>query len=224
MNRLTWAVAGLIAGLGSQALAQPSGRETQAQFVARCQRETIAENPAARRWAGESCKETWGRATAAGPAADGLIALATARTSGPLGPAQFRAAMPTVRWSAKQGAGALGALSVTIDQKAGTVSFGWSAVGEPSPFDVPQALKARGVALARIACQSFGPSEVTTVYRMTVVGQAPLGLSIYDRTAPTASANSTYDVSLDIARPAPTLAALRAKAPNDGWAATCDAG
>lgn len=204
-------------------------RETQAQFMARCQRELIAENPQARQWAGDTCKESWTQAAAAGPAADGLVALATAQTAGPLDMAKIKAALPAVRWSAKPGpggnaTGALGKLTTVIDMKAGSVSFDWAAVGEPTPFDIPQALKARGVALTQIACQGYGVSEFTLVYRMTVAGQTPMGLTVYNRGAPTASASSFYNAVLDVNRPPPTLAGLKAKAPNDGWAATCDAG
>lgn len=199
--------------------AASGGVESEAAFLARCQQELIAENSKARQWAADSCKESWGKVTAAGPAADALIALAIARKAGPLAVAQIKAATPGVRWSATTGV--LGKLSAAIDAKAGAVAFEWSAKGETSPFDVPQALRTRGVLLAQIACQSLGLSEVTTVYRMTAPGQPPLGLTIYDRTAPTGSAISFYTASLDVARPAPTLAALRAKDPDDGWAASC---
>ncbi|MBU1374336.1 MAG: hypothetical protein KKE02_21690 [Alphaproteobacteria bacterium] len=202
-------------------------RETEAQFMVRCQREMIAKNPQARKWAADSCKEGWGMAAAAGPLADALIAVATARTAGPLSLAQIKAATPGVRWSAKpgpggNGVGALGKFDAAIDMKAGSISFGWSAIGEPPPYDVAEALRVRGVALTLVACQSFGISEQTRIYRMTAAGQTPAALTVANRAAPSASASSFYSAALDVARPPQTLAAIRAKAPNDDWTAVCE--
>ena len=202
-------------------------RESQADFLARCQREMIAKNPQARQWAADSCKESWGMAVAAGPLADTLVAVVAARTAGPLGVPQIKAATPAVRWSARPGpggnaTGTLGKFDAVIDPKAGEISFGWQAVGEPSPYDVAQALKARGVALTQIACQSFGLSEQTRIFRITAPGQTPAGLTVASRQAPTASASSFYSAALDVTRLPPTLAAVRAKAPNDGWTAVCE--
>lgn len=202
-------------------------RDTQADFMARCQREMIAREPAARKWAADSCKDRWTAVAASGPAADVLLAVAAARGAGPPGLAQIKAATPAVRWSAKpgpggNGVGSLGKFDAVIDVKAGSVSFGWQAVGEPPPYDIAEALKVRGVTLTQIACQSFGISEWTRIYRMTAPGQTPAALTIASRTAPSASASSFYSAALDMARPPPTLAALRAKAPNDDWTAACE--
>lgn len=204
----------------------PRAGETQAAFGARCQREMIAAEPKSRAWAADSCQQTWARATAAGPAADLLIALAKARSAGALGVPQIKAATQNIRWSAKPGAaglqsGALGRLEAILDPKEGTVSLGWSATGQMSPYDVPGALAVRGVALSQIGCQNYGQSEVTRVYRMTVEGAPPLALTVYDRSAPTANAFSFYNSALDVVRPPPTLAALRARAPGDNWSQRC---
>lgn len=203
-------------------------RETQADYLARCQREMIAADPNSRKWAADTCKEQWGVIAASGPAAEALIAVASARAAGPLTPPQVKAALPAVRWSAKPGpggnvTGALGKLEAVIDAKAGEIGFNWAAVGQPVAFDVYEALKVRGVALTLVACQAFGLSEQTQIYRMAVPGQAPAGLTIARREAPTASATSYYGASLDFVRPPPTLSAIRAKAPQDGWQATCAA-
>lgn len=209
------------------ATARAGAGETQADYLARCQREMIAADPNSRRWAADTCKEQWGVIAASGPAAEALIAVAAARTSGPLTPAQVKAALPAVRWSAKAGpggntTGTLGKLEAVIDAKAGEVGFNWMAVGEPVAFDVYEALKVRGVSLTLVACQAFGLSEQTRIYRMTVAGQAPAGLTIARREAPTAAATSYYGASLDFVRPPATLPAIRARAPQDGWQATCD--
>lgn len=220
----------------AQAAAPPPGpstaaamavRETQADFMARCQRELIAQDPKARQWADETCKYSWDQLAAAGPAADALIALATARTAAPLGLAQIKAATPAVRWQTQpgptgNGVGTLGRFTAVIDMKAGTTSFNWSANGQPVPFDLPAALKARGVGLSQIACWNLGLSEVTRVYRLTAPGKPPSALTVYSREAPTASANSSYGAILDLTRPPPTLAALRAKSPEDDWQLVCD--
>lgn len=201
-------------------------RETQAAFLARCQRETIAENPESRRWAADACRETWTRVTASGPAADVLMSLARARAAGPLNMGQIQAATAPIRWASRaQGGiaqGSLGRLGAGIDMRAGTLSLDWSEVGGLIPYDIPQALKVRGVVLTQVACQAVGAGERTRVYRMTGPGQAPVGLTIYEREAPTANANSTYGATVDVVRPPPTLAALRARGPDEGWAATCN--
>ncbi len=212
----------------SSAVTTPAPQpEAQGDFIARCQRELIAADPKARQWAAETCKYSWDQLAAAGPAADTVIALATARTATPLNLAQIKAATPAVRWQAQPGpagtsVGALGRFAAVIDMKAGTASFNWSANGQPVPFDLPAALKSRGVGLSQIACWNLGLSEVTRVYRLTVSGRPPTALTVYSREAPTASASSSYNAVLEMTRPPPTLAALRAKSPDDDWQLVCD--
>lgn len=106
--------------------------------------------------------------------------------------------------------------------RAGAVSLDWSEVGGLIPYDIPQALKVRGVVLTQVACQAFGVGERTRVYRMTGPGQAPVGLTVYERSAPTANANSSYGATIELARPPPTLASLRARDRDGGWEPACN--
>jgi hypothetical protein len=57
---------------------------------------------------------------------------------------------------------------------------------------------------------------------MTGPGLAPMGLTVYERSAPTANANANYGATLDMVRPPPTLASLKAREPDAGWGAGCD--
>lgn len=205
---------------------RPRAGETLATFGARCEREMIAADPRSRTWAGDSCQQTWKMSAAAGPAADALVALAKARSAGSLGVPQIKAAAQGVRWLPAPRpngvlTGVLGKLEALLDTKAGTVSLGWSATGQMTPYDVPGALAIRGAALSQVGCQNYGQSEVTRVYRMSVDGGPPLALTVFERTAPTANAMSFYSASLDVMRPPPSLAALRARAPDDNWSQAC---
>ena|GEM_PF-429079 len=200
--------------------------ETQAAFLARCRKETLAANPSAARWVDGECKETWGRAQASGPLVDAVLALIPEAGTPPRDVAAVRARLASVRWAPRAASGLatgkLGVLDVSVDGKGqvSQVSFGWAAVGDLAPYDAPQALKARGVAVTLVACQALGAGEATRFYRVGAPGRPPFGLSVYDRAAPTASASAFYKVSVDLSGRPPSLASVRAAGASDATA-TC---
>lgn len=79
------------------------------------------------------------------------------------------------------------------------VAVSWMKVGEPVPFDVPEAMRKRGVTVTQVSCEKRGVGEGQRVYAGTAPGRAPFTLTVEMREAPTASANSSYvaSVSLD---------------------------
>jgi hypothetical protein len=80
-------------------------------------------------------------------------------------------------------------------------------------------LRVRGVDVAMIGCWRLDSSEYTKVFRVSAPGKAPFELTTYERTAPTANAQSTYSASLGLSGRVRTLAQLNA----DGseYAARC---
>ena len=87
----------------------------------------------------------------AGPAADALLNAIPASPGISL--AEAKARMTGVRWGRTQppslASGKLGQLDVNIDGKGmpQSASAGWMAVGQPTPYDVPGAMMARGAKL-----------------------------------------------------------------------------
>lgn len=98
----------------------------------------------------------------------------------------------------------------------------WSAVGRPAAFDVEGAIQQRGGVADLIACQSFGASEASMVYRVRLPGLLPFVMDVYRREAPTASATSTYSVAARIDGSMVALSGLRRD--SDLWTATCEDG
>lgn len=192
--------------------AKPAAGGEQAAFTARCVREMVAANPRAKGWAADECKQNWDRVVAAGPMADAILAAAP-QTAGPADVRTLPARLPMVRWAARpQGTlaaqGRLGKLDVQLERKPG-LNFYWAAAGEPIPYDVLAALGGRGAEVRMIGCTMLGVGEAAKTYRVILPGRAPFGLGLYDRMAPTANANSFYNVSLDLSGRVPTLAQLR---------------
>ena len=198
--------------------------ETEATFVARCRAETIARFPGARAQAESICRSIWMQIAAASPMADVLIAAApSAGTS--FDPSAARTQLPLVRWAARpaQGSvasGKLGDIEVVIKSTpAPGLTLAWSKGGEPIPFNLAEALKGRGAALATIGCLSFGSSESTQVYRVAAPGKAVFALTIASREAAVASQSSSFIATAAYGGEMPTLATLR----RDGseWFPTC---
>jgi hypothetical protein len=80
------------------------------------------------------------------------------------------------------------------------------------PFDVPQAMRQRGITLTQMSCEKLGVGEGQRVYEGTASGRAPFALTIEQRTAPTASASSYYGASVG----------LHGRRPPKGSATDCD--
>lgn len=223
----TVAAALIVLGQSGSAAAQSAGATTpagpQAEFIARCTRAMVAQNPQAEKWAGDQCKQEWKTVVAAGPMADAI--LATAPVSGAVDPATLRARLTMIKWDARpQGkliaSGRLGRpLSVQVDRAGPSLNFFWGASGAPIPYDLLGALRGRGAQVAMVGCSMLGVGETSKLYRISVANRAPFALSIYDRMAPTANAGSFYNVGVNLSGRVPTLAQLR----RDGseWKASC---
>lgn len=208
--------------------AAPSGRsvpliENQAQYISRCRAETIAQYPNAQAQADSICRTNWDLILAAGPMADAILSAAPAPGM-PFTPASARAQLTSVKWAARavQGrvaSGTLGDVEIGLTQNPARLTLDWFRAGEPIPFNLQEALHVRGATLALIACQSFGSSEGTRVYRVSANGKAAFALTVVTLEAAVASQSSTYGARVDFSGAMPSLAALR----KDGseWSAKC---
>lgn len=204
----------LIVGCASPVASQ----DVRSRFLETCRSELIAANPQGAAWADQECGDRWTAAMRSNPVADALLLLfkeeaAPARTA-----AEVRARSTPVNWSGPQGR--LGPFVASVDDPDLALNLAWQAQGEPSPFDVPSALRVRGAQLTRIGCYGFGFGEQTHVYRVDLAGHAPFALTVYSREAPTASAFSSYSVSARADRVIPTLAQLQAD-PDVEWRPDC---
>lgn len=219
----------LFLGYPLAAPAQPGSaaaamHEDQAAYLARCQRETVAQWPGAAAQAEAICRSKWDQITATAPLAEAMLGLAPA-SGAAFNPAGVPAQMASVRWRARAAkgmaaSGRLGALDVSVTgAPAPGVRFEWFKNGEPIPFDLEGALAVRGATLALIGCQSFGAAEGARVYRVSAPGKAPFALTINFRSAAVASQSSSYAAAADFSARPPSLASLR----RDGseWAAAC---
>jgi len=199
-------------------------REDQTAFLARCQRETIAQWPDAAPQANSICHSKWDMITATGPLADAVLSLAPA-PGATFDATGARSQLKSVRWGAKPepgfiAAGRLGEFDVSVAQSpAPNVTFSWYKDGEPIPFGLEEALKVRGATLAMIGCLDYGTSEGGRVYRVSARDKAPFALSISFRNAAVASQSSSYSATADYSGRLPTLPDLR----RDGseWSAAC---
>lgn len=207
------------------ATATATAQESESQFIARCRRDVVADDPRAADWAHDSCVESWGRIAAAGPMLDTLLPLFASGAAPATTPAAIRAALPTLRWTQAGADDAvasapLGDLTVQIlNAPPGRIRFGWSKVGEPVPYDVVEALRSRGARLTPVGCYAFGAGESNTAWRVDLPGHAPFGLTVYRREAPTANAWSMLTISADADRRIPTLSGLMAEEPGGDWTA-----
>ena len=187
------AACGQPSGAAGEAAAQ--GASGEAGFVEACLARYTAQNAQARQWAPEQCAQEWSNVVAAAPIADAILAALDGT--------------PPPRMSSN--------IDVTIEGR--TVSFSWQAVGEMIPYDAVGALAQRGATPTMIGCTQVGVGEFSKAYSVTREGHPPFQLNIYERTAPTGDAWSTYSVSADLSGRVQTLAQLA----SDGsdWATTC---
>lgn len=209
------------------AQAQAAAAETQALYVARCTRETIAANPQARTWAQGACEQNWAKVAAAGPLAEAILAAAPS-TGGAVDLAAVRGRVMQVRWGSAQGgavaSGQLGTdLSATVTRIPPALTFQWDSSGDLVPYDLVEALKGRGAALTLVACQSYGgPFDVVRVFNVAAPGRTPFGLTIYAHDAAIAGAYAAFYASLHLTGQPATLASVRAEDQADGdWNADC---
>ncbi len=229
MRHLTLIIAtsvALIACGQPQSIAAAQGgnaTETQAGYIARCTRDVIAQNPRAGEWAPAQCQQQWETIVAAGPMAEAI--LAAAPVSGAADPATLRTRLAMIQWDARPegtliASGRLGrALSVQVDRAGPSLNFYWSEAGAAIPYDVLGALRGRGAEVTMIGCYTLGMGENNESYRVAAAGHAPFALSVYGRMAPTANANSFYNVGAGLSGQLQTLAQLRGE--DSSWNATC---
>lgn len=207
MRALIFAVSVALAACGQaaapsgEAAAQAGGGSGggQAAYVEACVARYVAQSAQARQWAPDQCAQDWQRVVASLPMADAILAAAGGTMPRP---------------------GRLGAdVAVTIDRTARTATWSWQETGGLVPYDAPGALSERGATVDMIGCSQLGTGEFNKAYRVTPQGGAPFQLSIYDRGAPTANAESFYNVTAVLNGQVQTIAQLR----SDGmeWSAAC---
>lgn len=198
--------------------------ESQASFLARCTREMIASNPQSSTWADSSCQQTWETVAAADPMAEAILAAIPVKAAA-VDVTTLPPRLPMIQWAARPegtlaASGRLGsAIDVQVERSLPKLNFYWQKTGELIPYDVVAALRGRGVEVVLVGCQMLGVGEAQKAYLVSAPGHAPFGLGIYDRNAPTANANSFYNVGVDLSGQVSTLALLQ----RDGgdWTATC---
>lgn len=207
----------------SNASAQAILANAQADYLAACTAAMIAENPRAGEWAPAQCQQQWEMVVAAGPMAEAI--LAAVPVSGATDPASLRARLAMVQWDARPegtliASGRLGRdLSVQVDRAGPNLNFYWSEAGAAIPYDVLGALRARGAEVSMLGCYALGMGENNEAYRVAAPGRAPFALSVYGRMAPTANANSFYNVGAGLSGQVKTLAQMRRE--DSTWAAAC---
>lgn len=178
--------------------AAAAGGGGEAAYVETCVAEMVAQNPQAQQWAPDQCRQQWGQVVAAGPMAEAILA----------------AAGGTMPSGAR-----LGDLAVEVNRAAPSVAFSWSETGGLIPYEVIAALRERGATVAMIGCAQYGVGEFGKAYSVTPAGGRPFQLSVYDRGAPTANAESFYNVTADLSGRVQT----RAQLASDGmeWTPAC---
>lgn len=183
----------------AQSGAGASASSGQSAFVEACVARYVAQSAQARQWAPDQCEQDWQKVVASSALAEAILAAAGGT-------------MPT--------GNRLGAdLDVVVDRSARTASWGWAETGGLNPYDAVGALEQRGAAAALIGCSQLGTGEFSKVYSVTPAGGAPFRLDIYDRGAPTANAESFYNVTVYVGARVPTLAQLRSG--GEEWTPAC---
>ena len=173
----------------------------QATFLARCRADYVKAEASAARWADGQCKDDWQRVVAAGPVAEAMLAVLPAPGERPT-LATVRQRATGVRWAARaeprqSASGTLSGVDVHIEGNPPTAfGMGWMEVGAEIPYDVANALRARGVTMTEMSCEKIGTGEGNRTYAGTAPGRAPFTLAIDQRTAPTGNANSYYGASV----------------------------
>lgn len=175
-------------------------------FLAKCQRDYIAREASATRWADQQCRDDWKRIVDTGPAAEALLAALPAPGMRPT-VADIRNRASGVRWAARPASarelasGQIGGLTVSVEGRgASPTSLGvsWMKVGAEIPYDVPGALRARGATVTEVACEKLGTGEGARTFAGLAPNKAPFVLTVDQRTAPTGNANSYYSASVSL--------------------------
>ncbi len=198
---------------GEAAAQGAAAASAQAGYIARCTRDMIAQNPRAGEWAPAQCQQQWEMVVAAGPMAEAI--LAAAPVSGTADPASLRTRLSMVQWDARPegtliASGRMGQpLSVQVDRAGPSLNFYWSEAGRPIPYNIVEALRGLGAEVTMIGCAHVGVGENTEAYRVSTPGHAPFALGVYGREAPTANADSFYNVGVNLSGQVQTLAQLR---------------
>lgn len=145
---------------------------------------------------------------------DAILAAVPA-APGAIDPASIQARVTQVTWRARpEGAlvaqGTLEGVDAQVLRAPPSFALMWAATGEPIPYDVITELRARGAQTTLIGCMALGMGENEQVFAVTAQGHAPFGLSVYGREAPTASAGSFYNVTVNLTGRPPTRTSLGA--------------
>ena len=195
---------------------------SQAQMLAECRAEQQrAGLPAAD--IRQECDAQWARIVASRPVARAMIGLLQRAPAALQGVAPAKAALPTVRWAARNeppvapetiaANGTLGEFHVAIGGRGRieTAAFSWQETGGIGEFEVPKALRVEGLTATRIACGSggdaFGDSE-SEIFAIGAPGRPPVALEINRRIPALGGQIGWYNATLR-AGPVPTLASLR---------------
>ncbi len=151
---------------------------------------------------------------------DAILAAVPA-APGAIDPTSIQARVTQVTWRARPegtlaAQGMLGNVEAQVMRTPPSFALMWNATGEPVPYDVPAELRARGATVTMIGCMPLGTGENDAHYAVVAQGHAPFALNIYTREAPTANANSSYNVTVNLTGRMPTRASL-----GTDYAATC---
>lgn len=196
----------------------------EADYVRQCTAGMVAQNARATEWAPAQCQQQWEAVVAAGPMAD-IILAAIPASGAAADPVSLRGRLTAVRWDARAegtliASGRLGTdLSMQVDRAGPSINFYWSEAGAMIPYDILGALRIRGAEATMVGCYALGMGENNESYRVVVPNRAPFALSVYGRMAPTANANSFYNVGAALSGQVKTLAELRRE--DSSWNATC---
>lgn len=221
-------IAGLSLAAAASATASAASfpQDARADFMSRCRERALAQNPGVD-WADSYCAETWPAVTRSNPLVDAILAPFVEGTPAALDPADVKARTTAVRWlPARPGAqafeGAIGPVKAVARRAPGAVlELSWTAVGEPVPYEIVEALRTRGARVVPVGCYAFGAGESNTVYRVEAAGHVPFAMTVYRREAPIGAAWSTLTITADAERRIPTLDGLRAAEPDSDWSADC---
>lgn len=189
---------------GTSGAAGPAGAvpavtaDARSRFMASCRKGYMTPRPQTTDWIDGACAEDWKRVEASQPAAQALLQAVPASGAAPA-LAELKSRVPGVRWAARPrtgqlASGQIGTYAVDVEGKARpeAMSVSWGRVGEMLPLDVPAALAARGATLSLVRCEKMGVGEGERAWSVALPGRAPFELTVYERTAPTANANSSY--------------------------------
>lgn len=220
-------------GTAPMATPPPAAPDSGA-YNARCFSENKARYPdmtdAAAR---ETCLEGWRAVLAALPIADAILGVVPASPGERHDLSALKSRLPQVRWGAALSAaerregrvasGRMGALEVGVDGAPTPTAlwFNWHEVGGAPPYNIAEALAARGAKVTPMGCYHFGVSEQNRVFNIDAPGHAPFSVTSYDRGAPLASSIAHQTITLDLTGRLPTQASLRAEFRDPAWESPC---